>query len=63
MLKAIKETNGDLLGVPLFILLIIYFFTLNNKKWYEWALGATCCIALIVDSTIVIKYFKVHLKR
>ena len=58
MLRDIINTNGDLLGVPLFILLIIYFACIDQKKWYEWILLVSSMAALIVDGMIVIRYYR-----
>jgi len=57
MLKIIKETNGDILGVILFIFLIIHFATLKNKTLFTSILLISCLFALIVDIIIVLKYF------
>lgn len=51
----ILKTNGDVLGILLFIALITYFVSIHNKHWYEYVLGFGCMIALVVDACIVIK--------
>ncbi len=57
MLEIIKETNGDVLGIVLFILLIVHFMSLKNKTLYTSFLLISCLLALIVDILVVIKYF------
>ena len=47
--KLIRDTNGDALGVVLFILLIVYFALIENKTWVELFLLVSCSIALLVD--------------
>ncbi len=54
MLDLIKKTNGDVLGVFLFILLIIHFYYLENKTIYTNLLSISCLIALIVDFNVTI---------
>ncbi len=54
LVQLIRRTNGDLLGVALFICLIIYF-AFADKQWQEWALLSACSVALVVDSWIVFK--------
>ena len=58
IINYIKETNGDILGVMLFILLIVYFIMLDNKNIYEYILLFGCSIALVVDTVISIKTIK-----
>ncbi len=47
--KAIKETHADILGLPLFVALVIYFVLIEDKSVVEWILLASCVIATIVD--------------
>ena len=57
--KLIEQTNGDALGVVLFILLILYFIIKMSKEklnYFEIFLLSSCSIALIVDLHIVRKY-------
>ena len=56
--KIIKETNGDLLGIVLFILLIIYFISLENQTYYTDFLLGGCITALIVDLNVTYKVIK-----
>lgn len=58
LLDFIKKTNGDLLGVFLFTLLIIYFMMLDNKTPSEYLLLFGCIIGFIVDSYICITELK-----
>ena len=62
--RLIKETNGDALGVILFILLIYYFIskaiTIGTNR-FENLLLASSTIALIVDSCIVYRKMRLHL--
>jgi len=58
IINYIRETNGDVLGVILFILLIVYFIMLDNKNIYEYLLLGCCSIALIVDTVISFKTIK-----
>ncbi len=54
-ISLIKKTNGDILGVILFILLLIYFALVKlyaqfaHQSIYEWVLIIGCSIALVVD--------------
>jgi hypothetical protein len=54
----IKKTNGDILGLVFFILLIIYFETKDNKTTYEIILLIGAYIGLIVDFYITFKEIK-----
>lgn len=56
MLDIIQKTNGDILGVLLFILLIVHFLSLDIKTTYTNSLLLMCIVALVVDSTVVYKY-------
>ncbi len=56
----IKKTNGDALGVLLFILLIAYFSLKKDPTTYEYGLLVACCIAFIVDLIIVIKAMSIQ---
>lgn len=49
IINIIKKTNGDILGVLLFLLLIIYFININNKTPFEFLLLFGSIIGLIVD--------------
>lgn len=55
LLKFIKKTNGDVLGLLLFICLIIYFINYDNKTIIEYLLLLGCIIGFIVDLYITIK--------
>ncbi len=54
MFDLIKKTNGDILGIFLFILLIIYFYELDNKTIYTNLLCFSCIIGFIVDFNITL---------
>ncbi len=56
--KAIKETHADILGLPLFIALVIYFVLIEDKSVIEWILLASCVIATIVDEYNNMIYFR-----
>ena len=55
MFRLIRDTNGDVLGVILFVLLIAYFCSVSNKSWREYVLMIACGMALVVDASIVVK--------
>jgi len=54
----IIKTNGDILGLILFLLLIIYFINIDNKTIFEYILLTGSIIGLIVDFTITYKHIK-----
>ena len=56
--ELIKESNGDILGLMLFILLIIYFISLEEQTYYTGFLLGSCVIALIVDLVTTYKTIK-----
>lgn len=58
IIDLIKKTNGDILGLVFFILLIIYFATKDNITTYEIILLIGACIGLIVDFYITFKEIK-----
>lgn len=58
LFNLIKETNGDLLGIILFILLIIYFVSLENQTYYTDFLLGGCITALIVDLSVTYNIIK-----
>jgi hypothetical protein len=58
IIDLIKKTNGDILGLVFFILLIIYFVTKDKKTAYEIFLLCGACVGLIVDCYITIKEIK-----
>ena len=49
MLSLIKSTNGDILGIVLFLMLIVYFLLIDHKTVYENILFLGCTLALAVD--------------
>jgi hypothetical protein len=55
LLKLIKETNGDVFGVLLFISILTYLFLKNPPKEFKIALMIGCSLALAVDGYIVVK--------
>jgi len=57
MWNFIRKTNGDALGAPLFICLIIYLVLIDQKEWYEWALLVGCVGAFIVDTKVVLETY------
>lgn len=52
----IKKTNGDALGVILFILLIIHFINLESPSTFDNVLMTACVAALVVDLNIVLRH-------
>lgn len=52
----IIKTNGDILGLILFLLLIIYFINIDNKTIFEYILLTGSIIGFIVDFTITCKH-------
>lgn len=46
-LRKFADTYG---GIPLFIILIIYFINVKNKNYIEYILLSCCITALIIDS-------------
>jgi uncharacterized membrane protein len=58
LFEIIKETNGDILGVILFILLIWYFIQIDDKNLYEYILLLGCCMGFIVDIFITLNFFE-----
>lgn len=51
--SGIKQTNGDILGVFLFLLLAIHFIILDEWSYFNIFLFLACIVGLIVDSAIV----------
>ena len=60
MLQLIRDTNGDALGVLLFLLLIIYFSSIDNRTWFETFLLGSSLIGFLVDTHIVWDYLQKH---
>lgn len=58
LFELIKESNGDVLGLLLFILLLIHFWHLDKHTYYTYFLALSCLAALIVDSVITVKTIK-----
>lgn len=63
LLTLIKKTNGDILGIILFIFLIIYFINLDNKGIIEYLLLLGCIIGFIVDFYITYTTINKDLKK
>lgn len=55
LIESIKKTNGDILGLFLFLILILYFTNKEIKTNFEIFLLFLCIIAFIVDVTISYK--------
>jgi|694.fasta_scaffold15560_11 hypothetical protein len=55
LIESIKKTNGDILGLFLFLILILYFTNKEIKTNFEIFLLFSCIIAFIVDVTISYK--------
>ena len=49
---------GDLLAIPFFIALIIYFITIKNKTLFEYIALIFCISALIIDIIFSVHYFR-----
>ena len=60
LVNFIKATNGDILGVLLFILLLIYFFLKDPPYQMKILLIIGCSFALLVDGYIVFKTLNAH---
>jgi len=58
LVTLISKTNGDILGLMLFICLIIYFILLDNKGIIEYLLLLGCIIGFLVDFYITFKTIK-----
>jgi hypothetical protein len=55
LFELIKESNGDVLGLILFILLLIHFWYLDKHTYYTYFLALSCFAALVVDAVITYK--------
>ena len=55
LIESIKKTNGDILGIFLFLSLILYFINKEIKSNIEIFLLYSCIIAFIVDLNISYK--------
>lgn len=55
LIDSIKKTNGDILGIFLFLFLILYFINKEIKSNIEIFLLYSCIIAFIVDLNISYK--------
>jgi len=53
-LRKFADTYG---GIPLFIILTIYFINLKNKNYIEYILLSFCIIALIIDIYLSFIYY------
>lgn len=49
IINAIKKTHFDILGLPLFIVLVIYFLMIADKTLMEWFLLGSCVLAMSID--------------
>ena len=58
LVTLISKTNGDILGLFLFIGLIIYFILLENKGIFEYILLLGSIIGFLVDFYITLKTIK-----
>lgn len=54
MIDLIRRTNGDALGVLLFVVLIVYFSS-RDRHLAEWLLLCACSVALLVDASTVLR--------
>lgn len=50
----IKKTNGDILGIFLFIIIIIYFLNIEHRNYTEDVILYGSIIGLFVDMNTVI---------
>lgn len=55
IVEIIKATNGDVLGVILFIMLLTYLFSSDPPFEFRMILIIGCSLALIVDGVIVVR--------
>lgn len=53
LIAAIKETNGDIIGVFVFSLMILHFVMIDNKTYFELFLLVVSIAGLIWDGRIV----------
>lgn len=53
MLDLIRRSNGDILGILLFIIIIVYFQNIDKKNTHEYIIYYGSIIALCVDTYIV----------
>lgn len=53
-INLIKKTNGDVLGILLFIIIIFYFANIENRTTYESIILYGSAIALAVDINTVL---------
>jgi hypothetical protein len=58
LINIIYQTNGDFLGVILFILLLVYFYYLEQQTIVTQLLAVGCICALIVDLFSVYRIIK-----
>lgn len=49
---------GDILAIPFFFILSIYFFQLKNKSFLEYILLIFCVIAFVLDILFTIQFIK-----
>lgn len=40
---------GDILAIPFFIALVVYFHNIEHKTFMEYLLGLFCAVALVLD--------------
>jgi hypothetical protein len=55
IVEIVKATNGDVLGVLLFIMLLVYLFSSDPSFEFRMLLIIGCSLALIVDGVIVVR--------
>lgn len=53
-INLIKKTNGDILGIILFIIIIMYFLDIKDRNYMENIILFGSIIGLIVDTNTVL---------
>lgn len=63
LIELIKRSNGDILGIIYFILIIIYILNRNQIFFIEYIILIGAIIGLLVDLVISIKTINEMLKK
>ena len=48
---------GDIFAIPFFFLLIIYFYNIQDKTYFEWVLFLFSITGFIADSLFTYQFF------
>ena len=49
---------GDIVAIPLFLTMFIYFLMMENKTYFEWFLTFCMLITCILDIVFTLQFFK-----